>query len=127
MARTRPCSSRFATSALKSASDMPRIHGGRRLPPRGRLPPSGGRLPSFGGGGGGPISPLVGGGGKLAVDKSLVPGALVSSGRGSRRGKSRPPRGAPLVELPRGGRTKGLLVTPSGLTLAPTTGRTKVT
>src|SRR5665213_1106649 len=129
MARTRPCSSRLATSALKSASDIPRIHGGRRLPPRGRSPPSGGRFRSFGGGG--PASPSVGGGGKLAAKIPLVPVKLVSSGNGPRREKSSP-RGSPFVMLRKDGgkgRTTGglLLVTPSGLTLAPSTGRTNMT
>src|ERR1017187_2005246 len=124
MARTRPCSSRFATSALKSASDIPRIHGGRRLPPRGRSPLSGGRLPSFGGGGGS-ISPFGGGGGELVAENPSAPVELVSSGRGSRRKKSRPPRGGPLVKLRNDGRTTvGLFVTPSGLTLAPSIGKT---
>src|SRR5271154_3598317 len=97
-------------SALKSVSDIPRIHGGRRLASRERSS-------SFGGS---PTFPFVGDGGKLVVENPLV-AKLASSGRGSWREKSW--RGPLVKSRGRGGRTTvGLFVTPSGLTLAPSTG-----
>src|SRR5665213_3165293 len=116
MTSTRPCSSRLAASALKSASDIHRIHGGRPRPPRSRPPFSGGRRPSSGGGGG-----------KFVEGNSVAFVPPASLGGGPRRGNSRSREG-PLVGRGNEGRTTvGLLVTPSGLTFAPSTGRTKVT
>src|SRR5208282_4824494 len=65
MARTRPCNSCEARSALKSASESPRIHDGRRAP-RGRSPP-------LSGGGGGDSMPSRGG------FPDSVPAALVGT------------------------------------------------
>src|SRR5271169_6409509 len=112
MASTSPCNSCVAASALKSASDIQRIHGGRREPSRGRAPALSGS--PF-------VPPLVN-----VFAKPFVSGG--APGGGSGRGKSRSPPCIPLVR-PRnddGRTTVALLVTPSE-TLAPSTGFTNVT
>ncbi len=107
MASTNPCNSWVAASALKSASDIQRIHGGRREPSRGRAPALSGRPAAAGHRWWMYWQPFVGGSG---------------------RGKSRSSAVHPVGQIvgTDGRTTVALLVTPS-VTLAPSTGFTNVT